>query len=45
MMQPRLEQMLNVITKCSGVKMDKYIDYLVGALFGILLAVLIFLGI
>ena len=45
MMQPRLEQMLNVITKCSEVKMTKYIDYLVGALFGILLAVLIFLGI
>lgn len=40
----RLEQMLNVII-CSGAKMEKYIDYLVGALFGVLLAVLIFLGI
>ena len=37
--------MLNVITKCSGVKMNKYIDYAIGVIFGILLATLLFLGI
>jgi hypothetical protein len=37
--------MLNAITKCVEAEMEKYIDYLVGALFGVLLAVLIFLGI
>ena len=45
MMLTRLEQMLNVIMKCSEAKMDKYIDYAIGAIFGILLAVLLFLGI